>query len=85
MATSKYYKKYASGGNPRNRQISDGLRAMQIQSDQITRSLEKRRSEQKIQDTSLITDLTNKAKSAGATNAASSIHGKALASLAFSV
>ena len=62
MATSKYYKKYASGGNPRNRQISDGLRAMQIQSDQITRSLEKRRSEQKIQDTSLITDLTNKAK-----------------------
>ena len=62
MATSKYYKKYASGGNPRNRQVSDGLRAMQIQSDNITRALEKRRGEQKVQDTSLITDLTNKAR-----------------------
>lgn len=41
MSLSKYYKKYASGGNFKNRQVSDGLRAMQIQSDNITRALEK--------------------------------------------
>ena len=31
MSTNKYYKKYASGGSFKNRQLNDGLRAMQQQ------------------------------------------------------
>ena len=61
MSLSKYYKKYASGGNFKNRQVSDGLRAMQIQSDNITRALEKRKAEEQLQGKTLVTDLTSKA------------------------
>jgi len=45
MSTQKYYKRYASGGRFKNEQLDDGLRAMQIQSQNITSQLENQRNQ----------------------------------------
>ena len=45
MSTQKYYKRYASGGRFRNEPLDDGLRAMQIQSQNITSQLENQRTQ----------------------------------------
>jgi hypothetical protein len=62
MATSKYLRKYAKGGNPRFTQANDGLRAMQQQSKTIVDGLKTAALQQKQQDELMISGMDRKFK-----------------------
>ena len=62
MATSKYLRKYAKGGNPRFTQVNDGLRAMQQQSKTIVDGLKTAALQQKQQDELMISGMDRKFK-----------------------
>lgn len=61
MATSKNYKRYASGGNSKNRRLDDGLRAMQVQNDRQVQALERLEVQNRIQSQAFTSGLENKA------------------------
>ena len=61
MATSKYYKRYASGGNSKNRRLDDGLRAMQVQNDRQVQALERLEVQNRIQSQAFTSGLEKKA------------------------
>ena len=62
MATNKYFRKYAKGGNPRFTQANDGLRAMQQQSKTIVDGLKTAALQQKQQDELMISGMDRKFK-----------------------
>ena len=62
MATNKYFRKYAKGGNPRFTQANDGLRAMQQQSKTIVDGLKTAALQQKQQDDLMISGMDRKFK-----------------------
>jgi len=62
MATNKYLRKYAKGGNPRFTQVNDGLRAMQQQSKTIVDGLKTAALQQKQQDELMISGMDRKFK-----------------------
>ena len=61
MATSKNYKRYASGGNSKNRRLDDGLRAMQVQNDRQVQALERLEVQNRIQSQAFTSGLEKKA------------------------
>ena len=62
MATNKYFRKYAKGGNPRFTQANDGLRAMQQQSKTIVDGLKTAALQQKQQDELMISGMDRQFK-----------------------
>ena len=60
MARSKSYKRYASGGNPRNLQLSAGLRPMEEQTNRKVRQLEKLAGQQSTQSREYLQDMRGK-------------------------
>ena len=61
MATNKYFRKYAKGGNPRFTQANDGLRAMQVQNDRQVQALERLEVQNRIQSQAFTSGLEKKA------------------------
>ena len=60
MARSKSYKRYASGGNPRNLQLAAGLRPMEEQTNRKVRQLEKLAGQQNTQSREYLQDMRGK-------------------------
>lgn len=60
MARSKSYKRYASGGNPRNLQLAAGLRPMEEQTNRKVRQLEKLAGQQSTQSREYLQDMRGK-------------------------